>query len=55
MTVHYANGIEIALVAEYLFEFYGISGTFYNFAMINFMGFFFVLFLIRETRGLTDK
>ena len=55
MTVHFANGIEIALVSEYLFQYLGTAGTFFMFSVVNLFGFLFVYFFIKETNGLTDK
>jgi hypothetical protein len=55
MTFHYLNGMEISLISEYLIEYLGASGTFLFFSGMNFIGFIFVFFFVKDTTGLSDK
>ena len=55
MTFHYCNGVELSLVSEYMIKFLGADGTFFLYSIINFLGFIFIYFVVKETNGLTDK
>ena len=54
-TLHYMNGVEMSLVTEFMIDSWGPAGTFFFYGLLNFAGFFFIFFLVRETHGLTDK
>ena len=52
---HYFNGIIIATVSEYMFEYLGPDGTFLYFSIVSTLGLIFMFFFLKETHGLTDK
>ena len=54
-TIHYLNGVELALVSEYMIEYMRPEGTFLFYASITFIGLFFFMYLVKETSGLSDK
>jgi hypothetical protein len=43
------NGVELALVTEYMIEYMGLSLMFTYYACVTFFGAFFVYFYIKET------
>jgi hypothetical protein len=55
MTMHYLNGVELSLISEYMIEYLGTDGTFLFYSGMNFIGFLYVFFCIKETSGLSDK
>ena len=52
---HYANGIEIAMVSEYMFNSLGPDGTFVFYFVVSTMGLIFMYFFLEETHGLSDR
>ena len=54
-TLHYLNGVEMALTTEFMVDSWGPAGTFFFYGLINFAGFFFIMAFVKETHGLTDK
>lgn len=54
-TVHYINGIELSLVTEYMLEYFKPEGTFLFYGIVSFLGIFWFIYVIKETKGLTDK
>jgi SP family arabinose:H+ symporter-like MFS transporter len=53
--VHYTNAIILSWTTEYMMQGWGAQGMFYFFAVINFIGYFFVSICMKETNGLSDK
>jgi hypothetical protein len=53
-TIHYVNGVEVALTTEWFIKLLSPAGTFLFYGIITYMGFVFYLFYIRETKGLAD-
>ena len=53
--IHYCNGIEIAMVSEYMFDTLGPDGTFLFYFTVSFMGLIFMFFFLKETHGLSDR
>ena len=55
LTVHYLGNVEIALVSEYMFEYWRPEGTFLFYSLITLLGTFFYTYCVKETVGLSDK
>lgn len=53
--IRYLNGIEISLVTEYMVKSFKPEGVFIFHAVISILGFFFIVFFMKETQGLNDK
>ena len=53
--IHYSNAIYLSWTTEYMMQAWGADGMFYFFSAINFLGYFFVAFCMKETNGLSDK
>ena len=53
-TVHYTNGIIIALTTEEMVNAWTPAGTFLYYSFLNLLGFGFVHKFIKETSGLSD-
>jgi len=49
------NGVELSLATEYMIEYMKPEGTFLFYSIIAFLGLFFVIYVLKETQGLTDK
>ena len=54
-TVHYAQGIELSIVSEYMIEYMKPEGTFLFYSFICFLGIFWFVFVVKETQGLSDR
>ena len=54
-TVHYCNGIEVAVLTEYMLEYLTPEGTFLYYSLISLAGYVFYLGCLKETAGLTDR
>ena len=54
-TAHYVNGIIISLDTEFLVKVLGPAGLCFYYATITFLGMFFVISVVKETSGLTDR
>ena len=54
-SVHYANGVWVSVITEYMIEYMKPEGTFLFYSIITFFGIFFFVFVVKETRGLSDK
>ena len=54
-TVHYAQGIELSIVTEYMIEYIKPEGTFLFYSCICFLGIFWFVYVVKETQGLSDK
>ena len=54
-TVHYTNNIELSIVTEYMIEYLKTDGTFLFYTTISFFGIFFYIFVLKETKGLSDS
>ena len=53
-TIHYLNGVEIALTTEYFMQLIGAKDIFFMFSLITLLGGLFMLKFVKETKGLTD-
>ena len=53
-TVHYLNGVEVALTTEWFIKLLSPTGTFFFYTIVTFLGFIFFFFYIKETQGLAD-
>ena len=53
--MHYVNGIEISLVTEFMVKKLGPAGVCMYYATVTFLGMFFIIFVVKETQGLTDR
>jgi hypothetical protein len=51
----YLGNTEIAVFTEYQIQAFGPAGTFLFYASITFVGLFFYIFVLKESKGLTDK
>ena len=55
MTAQFIFMFQLSMTYEYqLASPMGVSGTFWLFAFLSLVGFFFMIFFVRESRGLTD-
>ena len=52
---HYMNAVALSLYTEYMLKSWGPANTFYYYAFLNFLGYFFVASCMRETYGRSDK
>ena len=55
LTCHYMNGVELSLVTEYMIEYLKPMGLFLWYCATNFLGTFYMIFIVKETANLTDK
>lgn len=53
--IHYSNAMYLSWTTEYMMAGWGAAGMFYFFAAMNFIGFFFVTFAMKETNMLSGK
>uniref|UniRef100_A0A7S3CSS7 Uncharacterized protein n=1 Tax=Strombidium rassoulzadegani TaxID=1082188 RepID=A0A7S3CSS7_9SPIT len=53
--INYLNGVEFTLATEYFIKFLTLEGTFLLHASITLTGVFFMIFVVKETEGLSDR